>query len=173
MGVSRKMTCYFVHGLNNYLVNIMGNKQDNDVFKGDGILDGDVKFVQKAVVFKPGSEMFLTMQRPSDRSMYEGPWDLPGGKADYGEDHLTAIRREICEESGLDVSVPQVRCLDTFMNEERGIYYIFAGYSCQAEHVDVQLSAEHLAYQWVSAEDFLRLPSTPFLQKLVREVFPE
>lgn len=136
----------------------------------EGLLKGKVKFVQKAVIFHPEEEMFLILQRPSDKSIYQGAWDLPGGKVEYGENHLEAIAREIKEETGLAVVDLQIRCLDTFMHETRGIYYIFAGYGCQAVDLGVELSGEHLAYQWVDALYFLRLPSSPFLQKLVREV---
>ena len=146
-------------------------KQKDKQRREDGLLIGDVKFVQKAVVFHPQDDQFLILQRPADHSMYQGQWDLPGGKVDYGEPHLDGIRREIVEETGLSVTKLEVACLDTFMNEPRGIYYIFAGYCCQAQDDHVQLSVEHLAYQWVDAPYFLRLPSTPFLQKLVREVF--
>ena len=34
-----------------------------------------------------------------------GEWDLPGGRPDPGEDHRAALRREVREEAGLDVTV--------------------------------------------------------------------
>lgn len=35
---------------------------------------------------------------------YGGKWGMPGGGLDFGEDILTALKREIKEEMGLDIS---------------------------------------------------------------------
>ena len=137
----------------------------------DGLLTSPTKFVQKAVILHPRQELILALQRPPDPNLYNGPWDLPGGKVQYGENHLLAIQREISEETGLDVANLQLHWFDTFMNDKRGLYYIFVGYQCRALSEDVFLSDEHFSYQWLAPHDFLRLPSTPFLQNLVRQIF--
>ena len=98
-------------------------------------------------------------------------WDLPGGKVDHGENNLNAIEREIQEETGLFVVTMRVQWVQTAVNDYTGVYYIFAGYHCRALSAAVTLSHEHHAYQWLPPTEFMRLPSTPFLQNLVREAF--
>ena len=138
----------------------------------DGLLSRPTKFVQKAIVMHPQEGLMLALKRPfTNTAEGQGVWDLPGGKVDYGENSHYAIQREIQEETGLLVAAVRVQWVETAMNDRNGVYYIFAGYHCRAQNTAVRLSHEHHAYQWLSPTDFLRLPSTPFLQNLVREAF--
>src|SRR3954468_16223348 len=51
----------------------------------------------KGVVIGDGRVLLLLNER--------GEWDLPGGRPDPGEDHRTALKREVQEEAGLAVGV--------------------------------------------------------------------
>lgn len=51
----------------------------------------------KGVVLHRGRVLLLLNGR--------GEWDLPGGRPDPGEDHRTALVREVLEETGLAVEV--------------------------------------------------------------------
>jgi len=51
----------------------------------------------KGVVIHDGCVLLLLDER--------GEWDLPGGRPDAGEDHRAALRREVREETGLEVEV--------------------------------------------------------------------
>ncbi len=52
------------------------------------------------------SERFLIARRPLD-GLLGGLWEFPGGKQEQGESQAQALRREICEELGLDITVKQ------------------------------------------------------------------
>ena len=51
----------------------------------------------KGVLIHDGRVLLLLNER--------GEWDLPGGRPDPGEDHRAALKREVREETGLDVEV--------------------------------------------------------------------
>jgi 8-oxo-dGTP diphosphatase len=51
----------------------------------------------KGVLIHEGRVLLLLNER--------GEWDLPGGRPDEGEDHRAALKREVREESGLEVEV--------------------------------------------------------------------
>ncbi|MEA3335889.1 MAG: A/G-specific adenine glycosylase, partial [Chloroflexota bacterium] len=51
-------------------------------------------------------DQFLIAQRPAD-GMLGGMWEFPGGKKDEGESLAGCLRRELCEELGIDVAVGQ------------------------------------------------------------------
>ena len=49
-------------------------------------------------------DKLLLLQRPSKSSHDNGRWELPGGKIKKGEFFDEGLRREVLEETGLDVS---------------------------------------------------------------------
>lgn len=51
----------------------------------------------------------LLQKRPDDSKNFPGYWTLPGGHVDEGEDVLTAIIREVEEETGIRISTDQVK----------------------------------------------------------------
>src|SRR4051794_21976938 len=71
----------------------------------------------------------------SDRTRIEGRWTLPGGGIDHGEDPRDGLRREVYEETGLDVEPGMVRDVhsthftgaraDGLVEDYHGIHLIF------------------------------------------------
>ncbi|MCA9981623.1 MAG: NUDIX domain-containing protein [Anaerolineales bacterium] len=142
----------------------------------------NARLVVKAVVFHAYREpRFLALQRnyhePTLNDLSQPPtsfassWDLPGGNVEFGENHEAALRREIGEECGLSVGPLHISMLYTSLNQAGDTYYILAGYYCLAHDGRVRLSEEHCAYRWVTAVEFARLHSSPFMQELVHKVF--
>lgn len=57
-------------------------------------------------VFRPDGALYL-QKRPDWKDIQPGRWDTAvGGHVDYGEDTLTALRREVREEIGLTAFTP-------------------------------------------------------------------
>lgn len=55
-----------------------------------------------AVVTDPAGRLLLVLR---GREPGAGLWSIPGGKVEPGESHVEAVRREVLEETDLDVSV--------------------------------------------------------------------
>ena len=94
----------------------------------------------KAILIHDGRVLLLLNGR--------GEWDLPGGRPDPGEDFRAALKREVGEETGLDVDVGSA--LDEHMFEVlRGIFVRILPFACRLIGASrVTLSREHLEMRW-------------------------
>ena len=97
----------------------------------------------RGVVFGPRGEV-LVVRRASD-----GGWELPGGRLGAHEDPEEGARREIEEETGLDVPIGRPVHVCSWRNDDdRG--RLAAYFRCEAERRRVTLSDEHTDYEWLS-----------------------
>ena len=95
----------------------------------------------KGVVIRDDCVLLLLNER--------GEWDLPGGRPDPGEDHRTALIREVSEEAGLAVEVGVQVDEHLFEVLPQRFVRIIA-YACQlVGDRDVVLSHEHLETRWM------------------------
>src|SRR5258707_7027741 len=78
-----------------------------------------------------------------------GEWDLPGGRPDPGEDHRSALKREVQEETGLAVEVGAA--LDEHLFEVLPTRFVrILPFACQlVGSGDIVLSHEHLETHWL------------------------
>lgn len=118
----------------------------------------NICITQKAIVLRNDGK-FLVIKRSKTAPSHPLAWDLPGGELEYGENPFAGIVREIKEETGLDVS--NVKPFDVFGHENPVGYWVTIAYICDSVSSDVVLSYEHTEFQWVTREEFLKLPSTP------------
>lgn len=95
----------------------------------------------KGVVIHDGRVLLLLNERAE--------WDLPGGRPDPGEDHRTALVREVREEAGLSVEVGAL--VDEHLFEVLPQRFVrIVAYACTlVGAAEVVLSHEHLGTRWV------------------------
>ena len=97
----------------------------------------------RGVLLTPRDET-LVVKRSSD-----GQWELPGGRLGPEEDVVPGLKRELDEETSLDVDVEDTVHANSWQNDENnGRFAVY--YRCQTDERGVQLSDEHDEYQWVS-----------------------
>ena len=63
---------------------------------------------------------FLITKRAMDKAWAPGWWEVSGGAAMAGEESIDAVRREVLEETGLDVSKGKEEYLFTYHRENPG-----------------------------------------------------
>ena len=137
-----------------------------DPAKQSYLFSDDMKFLQKSVVFHPTENKILALKRSMNEQSRPGKWDLVGGNVSFGENHETALRREIKEESNLDIGI--LIPLHVYSQLTDNVYHLFIGYKTKSLSEDVRISNEHTDYRWLTPDEFSKLESADFLIDLVK-----
>lgn len=81
--------------------------------------DGEYHLTVLGVLVRPDGR-FLITQRVMTKAWAPGWWEVSGGAAMAGEDSFDAVKREIMEETGIDVSGAEGGYLFTYHRENPG-----------------------------------------------------
>ncbi len=97
----------------------------------------------------------LCMQKGQTRYEYtSNKWEFPGGKIEASESHQEALRREIQEELGMEITVGEhlISVNHTYPDFAITMHCYF----CTAHSPKLTLR-EHQDYQWLTASDLVSL----------------
>ncbi|MGD9158441.1 MAG: NUDIX domain-containing protein [Desulfobacteraceae bacterium] len=109
-----------------------------------------------ALIFNPEGKMFLMKSHK-----WHGQYVIPGGHIELGETIEEALRREIKEETNLDIYDIEFLIFQEFIYDRsfwKKDHFIFFDYMCRTDSGDVILNEEAEEYIWVSVEEALKLP---------------
>lgn len=104
--------------------------------------------VAKAAVFDKDNKVLLLRRSETDpRRPLQ--WDLTGGWVDEGEDFVSAVVREIEEETGLVVPKEELHLTytSTAMRDKGNVCWLF--FVAKTDRTHVKISYEHSEFQWV------------------------
>jgi 8-oxo-dGTP diphosphatase len=110
----------------------------------------------KAVLMNSNGRVLIVRESGAyDEGTNEGKWDVVGGRIDVNESLLEGLKREVKEESGLEIEVDRVLSAnDKFQiikGEEVHIVRIF--YLCRAKEGKVELSEDHDRFEWIDSRN--------------------
>ena len=126
--------------------------------RNDWILkDGEYHLTVLGVIMRPDGK-FLITQRVMTKAWAPGWWEVSGGAAQAGEESEEAVKREILEETGLDVSGAKGGYVFTYKRENPGEgdnYFVdIYRYEMDFNESDLKLQeAETLGYRLATAEE--------------------
>ena len=120
-----------------------------------------------ALIFNQEGKLFLMKSHK-----WRGKYVVPGGHIELGENMETALRREVKEETALDVYDIEFLCFQEFVYDNsfwKPSHFIFFDFTCKANATDVTLNDEAEEYIWVSVEEALTLPIDAYTETAIRE----
>jgi len=108
---------------------------------------------------------------------WSGLWGIPGGKVKFGEPSVEALRREIKEETNLEIEgIEFVLVQDCIHSKEfyREAHFILLNYTCRVRgEVAVKLNEEAQEFRWVSTKEALAMelnqPTRILLEAVVKK----
>jgi nucleoside triphosphatase len=121
-----------------------------------------------ALIFNPEGKVLLLK---SDK--WRNKYVVPGGHIELGETMEDALKREVKEETGLDIYDIEFALLQEFIFDESFYerkHFLFLDFLCKTDSKEVVLNSESQEYVWVSLEEALRLPLDPYTKRLVEDL---
>lgn len=101
----------------------------------------------------------------------KGLWSIPGGLLELGERVYDGVKREVKEETGLDVEINRLLdVIDNIVYDDDGkicYHYVLIDYLCSSSHGDLKAATDVKEAQWVKLKDLNHLPTTKTLKRLL------
>src|SRR5687768_133282 len=115
-----------------------------------------------AVVVRDGE--LLMVQR--DREPARGAWTLPGGRVEHGEYLEAALRREVSEETGIDVEIERLLGIFEVVGDPH--YVILDFLATAPAGAEPRPNTDAAAARWVPLDEVESLDLTPRLAETLR-----
>jgi ADP-ribose pyrophosphatase YjhB (NUDIX family) len=106
---------------------------------------------------------------------YKGTWSIPGGKLEVGETIPQAVRREMKEETGLDVEVGElIEALERIERDADGrvrFHYLILDYRCNARAAQPAAGGDALNAAFVAEDELKNYDLSEDVQRVVGKAF--
>lgn len=113
----------------------------------------------------------LLLQRQEGKSE-AGLWGVPAGKINHGEKPIDGAKRELLEETGLDMNLMDMSALGTLYDEYPEFSFIIHVFTVEVNTKEIKINSnEHSAYQWAEFKDALQMNLMQDVKDILQYVF--
>lgn len=126
-----------------------------------------------AVICQDDSLLLVQRAQPP----HQGCWAIPGGKVEAGETLLTALQREVMEETGIAVRGGELAWQFEYLeHDQQGhlrFHYVVLDFFAEYLHGDPRPGDDVLAARWIPLAAMDAYPLHPETRKLFATLFPQ
>ncbi len=118
-----------------------------------------------ALIFNLKGEILLIKSHK-----WKDKYVIPGGHIELGEKIEDTIKREVKEETGLDIYDIEFICFQEFIFDDafwKKKHFIFLDYTCKTDSFIVKPNSEGQEYIWTPLEAALKLQIEPYTKNVI------
>lgn len=102
-------------------------------------------------------------------------WSIPGGTLELGESIQEGVRRELLEETGIEVRVGElIEVFDRIFRDEAGkiqYHFVIVDYLCEAISGEAKAASDVTDVAWVNEADLWNYKLTEAATRVIRKAF--
>ncbi|HXW54342.1 MAG TPA: NUDIX hydrolase [Candidatus Cybelea sp.] len=123
------------------------------------------------VVIAEGCALLIKRGHPP----LEGEWSIPGGTLEVGETLLEGVRRELAEETGIEVRVLDlIEVFERVFRDDSGrprYHFVILDYLCEPISGQAQAGSDVTDIAWASEGDLEKYSLTPTATRVILRAF--
>lgn len=123
-----------------------------------------------AIIFKDDNVLLVKRRNPPA----QGLWAIPGGKVRWGETLEQALKREIREETGLEIAIERLVKIVEFLPDRQSnnaYHYIILDFLARVTHGEMKAGDDALQIGWFDKQQVRRLNATQSTKELLQNEF--
>lgn len=105
----------------------------------------------------------------------EGEWSIPGGMLELGETLREGVRRELAEETGMEVRpLDLIEVFERIFRDDAGkarYHFVILDYLCEAIRGEARAGSDVTDVAWASEAELERYSLTPTATRVIRRAF--
>jgi mutator protein MutT len=123
------------------------------------------------VTIRGGKVLIMRRARPP----LQGEWSIPGGALEVGETIAEGVRREVEEETGIDVRVlEQIETFERIVRDAEGrvqYHYVILDYLCEAAAGELRAGGDASDAAWAAQMDLGEYNLTESASRVITKAF--
>lgn len=131
--------------------------------------------IVSALIISKDRKLLMGIKAPDKGGVYSDCWHIPGGGIEENEDKIEALKREVSEEVGTDISQANIKLIDDMgkgmsikklgSGEEVECYMQFNVYEVNltkmSDEIEVKLNDDLVKYVWADIQRLGEYNLTP------------
>lgn len=120
-----------------------------------------------ALIFNSEGKLFLMKSYK-----WKDKYVIPGGHVELGEKAEDAVKREVKEETNLDVKDIRFVCFQEAIFDDscwKKAHLVFLDFACKTKSNEVKLNSEGQSFVWITPKEAAHLPVESYTLKAINE----